>query len=298
MTEKRNGSRLPFKLSVIASPLGSDRLSASSARLHTRDLHPQGAGFEWNLSPEGEVCGLCHEAPRGLDCPKPSCPSLVFKEVLLNNGWLQIQGLHDVPGWEGEDKVLGKVTWIQWVKESSAFQFGIRFNRERPPILDEKPLAADASALEGSVSEQVFDLDFSRWDGHLEDNKGLIWIVGENPLETSGLLSLLKSIGCSARSGSGNGESLDQMFSDKPKLIFVNPFFNHELKMDFVEKLERSCRSAKLVLLADERSKFKILEDPKVGFSRSLLVHPVDAAALKNLLEEIELQSLTSLKSL
>ena len=84
---------------------------------------------------------------------------------------MQIQGLDHVPGWEKESNVFGKVVWFKMADEGIHFQFGVKFNRERPPVVSAPrdasiPKARETGPLPGEVSEW----DSARWKETLEQS--------------------------------------------------------------------------------------------------------------------------------
>ena len=87
-----------MSLPVKCVPVGSDVTFERSSAVWTSDVHPTGTGFVWPLSEQS------HDS----ECSDPQCPHEALHSALLDNGWIRIQGLHNVPGWEEEKNVLAK----------------------------------------------------------------------------------------------------------------------------------------------------------------------------------------------
>lgn len=132
--DKRDGNRYPLIMPVQCSPLGSEFTMSTEIELWTNDVHQQGVGLNWYISSRPQTCPVCESMVRDLNCIKLSCPYRHLKDVLLDSGWLRIQGLDHVPGWDDEKKVLGKVVWFRINDNGINFQFGVKFNRGKPPI--------------------------------------------------------------------------------------------------------------------------------------------------------------------
>ena len=154
--ERRELERVSLKIPVKCAPLVSNHPGVG-IEIWTRDVHPHGTGLHWLISSKPSVCQVCNSIVKDLNCSQAQCPYRCFRDVLMDCGWVQIEGLNHVPGWENEEKFLGKVIWFQVGDNGADFHFGVRFSRGKPPI---RPMA---EAVNAPSAPQLHGLDLERW---------------------------------------------------------------------------------------------------------------------------------------
>lgn len=202
-----------------------------------------------------------------LNCAKPMCPSRALHAALMDNGWLQIQGLNNVPGWEEEKKVLAKVVWFRVDDDGANFQFGVRFNKTKPPIRTDP---ADIAL------QEIHPSDLSRWKASLQAGLKQVMIVDEDKTETGSLAEFLKAQSYSVNTVAGGLAGMADRFVENPKLVFINPVFGGALKMDILDTLRQTCPDASLVLIANPLFKNEILDSPQFRLANFIFIQPLD----------------------
>ncbi len=283
---KRDSSRVSLKIPVQCLPAGLDVPANQSVEMWTSDINPLGTGFTWPVSSKTQTCPVCESTDKNPNCLKPQCPYRALRDVLMDSGWLQIRGLNSVPGWENEEKVLGKVMWFKMDDHGVDFQFGVRFSRERPPIKGTEQIQLDALTVrnpapfpheEFTTSEQaVHEMDLARWESALKKAQRQVVIIDEDKVESNRLLSFMESMGLQGTTVSSDLVSLVNHFAENPKAVFINPVFQGKIKMDIFENLRSSRPEAKLALILDPSYKKEIFESPQFHLANYIFLKPLD----------------------
>jgi hypothetical protein len=292
-SEKREENRHSLKLPVLCRPLLSDPAEPSDIEIWTNDVHPKGAGLNWLISSKPQVCPTCGTLVRDLACAKDPCPYRSFKEVLMDCGWLQIHGLNRVPGWKGEDRVLGKVVWFKLDQDGINFQFGVEFNRQRPaiespPIMEERVEKETADGHFQKIGpEEIRNYDFPRWETTIQESQKKIVVMDEDRAESTNILAFAKSLGYAGKAVPSDREGLAEVFLNKPKIVFVNPVVRGAVRMENVEKIRDSLPESHILLILDEKFRDQVLDDPSVRLAGSIFLKPLDLARLKEFIEQI-----------
>ena len=253
----REEDRVPLTIPVKCVPVGSHVTFEQSSAVWTSDVHPTGTGFVWPLEAQS------HDPA----CSDPHCPYETLKSVLLDNGWIQIQGLHNVPGWEEQKKVLAKVVWFKTDAEGANLQFGVRFNKTKPPIRT----SADETAL-----NEIHSLDLDRWKATLQASQKQVLVIDEDTMESERISNLLKASNYAVNTLEGDLAGMAERFEYPPKLVFINPVFGGRLKMDLLESVKEACPDASLVLIADPLYKNDILNSPQFRLANYIFIQPLD----------------------
>lgn len=263
----REGERVPLTIPVKCVPVGSDVTFEQSLAVWTSDVNPTGTGFVWPLSSKPQACPVCMATVTDLNCPKPMCPSRALHAALMDNGWIQIQGLNNVPGWEEEKKVLAKVVWFRADDDGANFQFGVRFKKTRPPIRTDPA---------GIALQEIHPDDLSRWKASLQASLKQVLIVNEDKTETEHLEEFLKAQSYSVNTVAADLAGMAGHFAENPKLVFFNPVFGGRLKMDILEHLRQTCPDASLILIANSIFKNEILDSPQFRLANFIFIQPLD----------------------
>ena len=294
--EKRGAARVPLQIPVKCLPVSSDHLTSDSIEVWTNDVHRSGTGLNWLISAKPQVCPVCDSVVKNLNCLKAHCPYRALRDVLMDCGWLQIHGLDNIPGWENEKKILGKVMWFKMDDSGINFRFGVSFSRERPPIRlegsapaveTEPPSSAapvKAPETESLKTHEIHDTDIERWNQALRVGQKQALVVDEDHLESQTLFDFLRGMGYTGKTVSSGLVSLLDHFADHPRIIFLNPIFGGKVKMEIVENIKRACPESKVALLVDPSFKFDILDHGNFRLVDFIFIKPLDFERIKNAL--------------
>ena len=306
--EKRESSRVPLEIPVKCLPVSSDILSFDSVELWTHDIHPSGTGLNWLITGKPQTCSVCNSLVQDLNCLKSQCPYRAMRDVLMDCGWLQIQGLNHIPGWEKEEKVLGKVMWFKMDDEGINFKFGVQFSRQRPPVgaAASDEIASPAQPAEQPVSEPavqapppavavaeppaennfVHALDIERWNAALKAGEKQALVVDEDHFESRAVFACIRQMGFTGKAVSSGLVSLLSHFADNPRIVFFNPVFGGNVKMDILENIKRACPKIKVVILVEPSYKNDVLDHPNFRLADFIFIKPLDLERIKDALSQ------------
>jgi len=253
----RESERVPITIPVKCVPVGSDVTFEQSLAVWTSDVNPTGTHFVWSLS----------EQTHDPDCSDPRCPYETLHSALTDNGWVQIQGLQHVPGWEEEKKVLAKVVWFRADADGANLQFGVRFNKTRPPIRTDP---ADIAL------QEIHPADLDRWKASLQAGLKQALIIDEDKTESERLSEFLTGQSYTVNAVAGGLAGMADHFAENPRLVFINPVFGGQLKMDLLERVRESCPEAMLALIANPLFKNDILDSAQFRLANYIFIEPLD----------------------
>ncbi len=272
-SDKRVSARVPLKIPVQCLPAGSDVPAEQSLEIWTSDVNTSGTGFIWPISSKPQTCPVCLTVVKDPNCFKAQCPYRALRDVLMDSGWLQFRGLDNVPGWENEEKVLGKVMWFKMDEHGVNFQFGVQFSRQKPPI---KTQAEEPVQVLYGDGQEVHELDLERWRTLLKAAQNQVVVIDEDAAETGQILDQLTDLGLAGRTLSGDLAGMANRFSDKPKAVFINPVFRGRVKMEILETVRKNWKDAKIMLIMDPAYKMEIFESAQFHIANYVFLKPLD----------------------
>lgn len=212
----------------------------------------------------------------------------LFGQVLKDGGWIEVEGLHRVPGWENEETVLGKIVWFSSSNEGRSFECGLKFHRKMPQIVSEKLIELMNSSSGSRVFHELME-EFGKISNSplQQTSRKKVVVVDQDKQESSDVSSFVKKFGFTAEVTSSARDGLLALFFEKPQIIFLNPVFNSKVNMKLLESIHKCDEKVSIILILENSYKDEVMSDRRVQFSKYIFLKPLDLTRLGHAMERL-----------